>query len=265
VCRDGPFPWDPNTPPDQRPALLQAAIAAEPASTWGPFGPWAASFGNADFCTGWPSPTGNAPLGTGPLPDVPMLGISGSFDMRTPTPGAQSVVSRFPHGQLLIVPGVGHSTVTADPSGCAVNAVRTWITTGTAPASCPVTPPLVVPVPPLPAPSKHVLSAKATYAAVRASVGDAQALWLMTAGISGTVTVPGVFGGRMLEAARSFKLVNYTVTKGVTVSGTVTFKQFGPPLVFQGAITVGGTLAQHGVLGLNGASLRGTLGGRTVG
>ena len=41
-------------------------------------------------------------------------------------------------------------------------------------------------------------------------------------------------------------------------------KKFGPPLVFQGAVTVGGTAAAHGVLGLSGASLAGTLGGRTV-
>jgi pimeloyl-ACP methyl ester carboxylesterase len=267
VCRDGPFPWDPNTPPAQRPALLQQAIAAQPASTWGQFGPWAADFGNADFCTGWPSPTGNAPLGTGPLPNVPMLAVSGSFDMRTPTPGAQSVVARFPQGKLLIVPGVGHSTVTADPSGCAVNSVRAWILTGSPPAaSCPVTPPLVVPVPPLPTPSKHALTARATYAAAKTTVADAQAIWLMTAGVSGaSAPVPGIFGGRMLASGRSFRLVNYTVTKGVTVSGTVTFTKFGPPLVFQGALTVGGSLAQHGVLGLKGASLRGTLGGRRVG
>jgi pimeloyl-ACP methyl ester carboxylesterase len=266
VCRDGPFPWDPNTAPAARPPLLQQAIASSPPGTFGQFGPWAAAFGNADFCTGWPSPTGNAPLGVGPLPNVPMLAVSGSFDMRTPTNGAQSVVTRFPQGRLLLVPGVGHSTVTADPSGCAVNGVRTWITTGTPPASCPVTPPLVVPVPPLPAPSKHVLTARATYAAAKATVADAQAIWLMTAGASGAATaIPGIFGGQSLESARSFKLVNYTVTRGVTVSGTLTFKKFGTPLVFQGAVTVGGANAQHGLLGLNGASLRGTLGGRSVG
>jgi hypothetical protein len=145
--------------------------------------------------------------------------------------------------------------------------VRTWITTGTPPASCPTTPPLVVPVPTLPAPSsKHVLTARATYSVAKTTVADAQAIWLMTAGVSGgSAPVPGIFGGRMLASARSFKLVNYTVMRGVTVSGTVTFKKFGPPLVFQGALTVGGASAQHGVLGLNGASLRGTLGGRSVG
>ncbi len=91
-----------------------------PPGAFGPFGPWAAQLGNADFCLGWPSPSGGAALGTGPLPNVPMLAVSGGFDLRTPTANAVSVVARFPQGKLLVVPGVGHSTLTADFSGCAV-------------------------------------------------------------------------------------------------------------------------------------------------
>jgi pimeloyl-ACP methyl ester carboxylesterase len=263
VCADGPFPWSPSTAPGQRPALLQQAVSTAPAGTFGPFGSWAAGFGNAPLCTGWPGPTGNAPLGTGPLPNVPMLAISGGLDLRTPTVGAQAVVSQFPQGHLVVVPSVGHDPVDQDfLTNCAANAVHTWITTGAAPASCPVQKPLVMPVPPLPSPSKHVLTAQATYAAAKATVGDAQAMWLM----SGTpAPVPGVFGGRMLISGRTVKLENYTVTTGVTVSGTLTLKKIGLPLGFQGAVTVGGSRAQHGILGLNGASLRGTLGGRRVG
>ena len=123
---------------------MRAAIAALPPGTLGPFGSWAGGFGNADFCLRWPGPTGDVPFGPGPLPDVPMLAVSGAFDMRTPTVGAQSVVSRFPQGHLLVVPGVGHSTVTADPSGCAVNAVRSWMLDQPVPTTCPATKPLVV-------------------------------------------------------------------------------------------------------------------------
>jgi len=43
----------------------------------------------------------------------------------------------------------------------------------------------------------------------------------------------------------------------------VSLSKFGPPLVFQGALTVGGTAAARGILGLSGASLRGSLGGRS--
>ena len=89
VCRDGPFPWQPDTPPAQRQAILTAAVDALPPGTFGPFGMWSHRFGNADFCLGWPSPSGGAPLNAGTLPDVPMLAISGGFDMRTPTESAE--------------------------------------------------------------------------------------------------------------------------------------------------------------------------------
>jgi len=270
TCRDGPFPWQPDTPIAQRPAMLSTAIAQLPPGTLGPFGPWAAQFGNAATCVGWPSPTGGAPLGTGPLPNVPMLAVSGGFDMRTPTAGAASVVARFPQGHLLVVPGVGHSTVTADPSGCAVNAVRTWMLGGAVPTTCPQTKPLVTPVPALPAagvahPTQRE-SVRVTYTGVNDALHDAQALWLMTAGASGgSATIPGLYGGKLVASARSFSLVGYSIARGVTLSGTFTLKRVGPPLVFQGTLTVSGAAAAHGVLGLQGASLRGALGGRPVG
>ena len=269
VCRDGPFPWQADTPVEQRSAALQAAISVLPPGSFGPFGPWAGAFGNADFCLQWPGTTGNSPLGVGPLPDVPMLAVSGGFDMRTPTAGARSVVSRFPQGKLLIVPGVGHSTVTADPSGCAVNAVRAWMLDQTIPAQCPAEKPLVVPVTGLPAPGQahpsKPRSPLATYTIAKQSLQDAQALWLMTAGVSGgSTSVPGVFGGKLIASGRSIRLVAFSDARGVTLAGTLSLKQLGPPLSFQGAVTVGGTSAAHGVLGLTGASLAGSLGGRTV-
>lgn len=269
VCRDGPFPWDPNTPPDQRAALLQSAIAAAPTGTFGPFGSWASQFGNADFCLGWPSPTGNAPLGVGPLPNVPMMAVSGGYDMRTPTTGASSVVARFPQGRLLVVPGVGHSTTTADPSGCALNAVRSWIQGGVPPTSCPVTPPLVVPVPAVPVPGAvhpvRSATARATYAEVNDTIHDALALWLMTSGESGqSAKIAGIYGGTLSAAARTITLKSYSIAHGVTVTGSLRFTKFGPPLQFQGAVTVSGAAAAHGVLGLNGATLSGSLGGRKV-
>lgn len=269
VCRDGPFPWVSTTPPAQRPAALQAAIAALPPGTLGPFGSWAAGFGNADFCLRWPGPTGDVPFAAGPLPNVPMLAVSGGFDMRTPTVGAQSVVSRFPQGHLLVVPGVGHSTVTADPSGCAVNAVRSWMLDQSIPASCPLTKPLVLPVSALPAPGqahpRRPLSPAATLTVAKQSLQDAQALWLMTAALSGEATsVGGLFGGQLVAIPRAITLKSFSDRRGVTLSGRLTFKKNGPPLVFEGAVTVAGAAAAHGVLGLSGATLAGTLGGRTV-
>jgi pimeloyl-ACP methyl ester carboxylesterase len=270
VCHDGPFPWSPDTPPADRPALEQAAIAALAPGTLGPFGPWSAAFGNADFCLGWPSPSGGAPLGAGPLPNVPVLAVSGGFDMRTPTAGATSVVSRFPQGKLLVVPGIGHSTVTADFSACAARAVHSWMTGAVVPAACPRSKPLVVDVPGLPSPGQAKPARPATPAktltTVSKTVHEAEAAWLMTVGLSGTSErVPGVFGGYFYATSgQSFKLVRYSVARGVAVSGTLKITKFGPPIGFQGTLTIGGGAAAAGVLGLQGNALSGTLGGRLV-
>jgi pimeloyl-ACP methyl ester carboxylesterase len=267
-CHDGPFPWDPATPPEQRAALEQAALSALPPGSLGPFGTWAARFGNADFCLDWPSPAGGAALGAGPLPDVPMLAISGGFDMRTPTASAASVVAQFPQGHLLVVPGVGHSTVTADFSLCAARAVRSWMTAGTVPSTCPRAKPLVLDVPGLPPPGQakpaHRASPAKTYQIVTKTVREVQAAWLMTIGLSGSIApVPGIFGGYFRAASSDdFKLVNYSIARGVAVSGTLTLKDFGPPLVFQGTITVAGAGASPGLLILNKGALHGTLGAR---
>jgi pimeloyl-ACP methyl ester carboxylesterase len=270
VCRDGPFPWTPDTPTSARPALEQSAISALPPGTFGPFGSWAAQLGNADFCLGWPSPAGGAALGSGPLPNVPVLAVSGGFDMRTPTAGATSVVARFPQGRLLVVPGIGHSTVTADYSGCAELAVHTWMTGGTPPSTCARPRPLVTDVPALPVlPAKppHPATPAHTLAIVAATLKEAEAAWLMTIGLTGSQTpVPGIYAGRMaFNSASSFRLVGYAAARGVSVSGTVKIAKPGVPLQFEGLLTVSGPGAAHGILGLSSKSLRGTLGGKLVG
>jgi pimeloyl-ACP methyl ester carboxylesterase len=270
VCHDGPFPWSPDTPPEQRPALEQAAIAELPAGTLGPFGAWSAAFGNADFCLGWPSPAGGAPLGVGPLPNVPVLAVSGGFDMRTPTAGAASVIAKFPQGKLLVVPGVGHSTVTADFSACAARAVHSWMTGATVPSTCARSKPLVVDVPALPAPGPakpaHAASPKQTLATVSKTIREAEAAWLMTVGLSGTSErIPGVFGGFLAgTSGASFQLVRYSIARGVMVTGTLRITKIGPPIGFQGTLSVSGKAAAGGLLALQGSKLTGTLGGRLV-
>jgi pimeloyl-ACP methyl ester carboxylesterase len=267
VCRDGPFPWQPDTPVADRPAILQAALNALPAGTFGPFGSWAYRFGNADFCVGWPSPSGGATLGAGPLPNVPVLAVSGGFDMRTPTASAVSVVSRFPQGHLLVVPGVGHSVVTADPSACAALAVRSWMQGGAVRDQCPRSKPLLEPIPALPAPGsarpKRAAGPLQTYAIAAKTVREAEAIWLTAA----PSTVPGIFGGTLVPSSSKpeFTLARYSIARGVTLSGKLRLAKFGLPLTFEGTLTVSGAAASRGILGLSGSSLRGTLGGRIVG
>jgi len=265
VCRDGPFPWSPDAPIASRPSIFQSAVGSLPPGSFGPFGNWAARFGNADFCIRWPSPSGGGTLGAGPLPNVPVLALSGGFDMRTPTQNAVSVVSQFPQGQLLVVPGVGHSVTTADPSACAAQAVRAWILGGTAPSSCPRPAPIVTTVPALPAPGPasptQPRSPLATYAIAAETVREAEAAWLMSAPAS----VPGIYGGKFLSGQRAITLQRYSIAHGVQVSGTLRLTKTDLPLTFTGTVTVGGPGASAGILGLSGTSLRGTLGGQLVG
>ena len=193
-----------------------------------------------------------------------MLAVSGGFDMRTPTAGAVDIVSRFPQGKLLVVPGVGHSVVTADPSGCAARAVRTWMQGGAVP-SCPRSPAILPPIPALPPPGqakpKQPAGPLQTYAIASKTVLEAEAAWLSAA----PATAPGIFGGRLVTNDRGFTLTRYSITRGVSLSGTLKLTKVGLPLTFQGTLTVGGPGASGGILGLSGTSLRGTLGGRVVG
>ena len=127
TCDDGNFPWSPLSPISTHQGAYEAAVAALPPGATGLFGKWAAQFGTAAMCTSWPTPSGGQPLGPGPLPDVPVLVLSGDRDTRTPTSGARIVASRFKHAFLTVVPGVGHSVLGADLGGCAESSVVGWL------------------------------------------------------------------------------------------------------------------------------------------
>jgi hypothetical protein len=76
---------------------------------------------------------------------------------------------------------------------------------------------------------------------------------------------PGVYGGKLTSAQRQLTLTRYSVAPGVTLTGKLRLTSTNLPLRFQGTVTVAGASAANGILGLNGTSLRGTLGGRLVG
>ena len=77
--------------------------------------------------------------------------------------------------------------------------------------------------------------------------------------------VPGTYGGKLSSVQREFTLTRYSIAPGVTVTGKLRLTSTKLPLGFQGTVTVGGRAAATGILGLSGASVRGTLGGRLVG
>jgi len=264
-CADGRFPWAPSTPPANRRAAIDTAVANLPPGALGPFGNWAAKIGTAYFCEQWPSPAGNTPLGPGPLPDVPMIAIDGGFDLRTPVANAEKVVAQFPHGKLLVVPGVGHSVTTADVSGCSQNYVRQWILgTLNAPdqAQCAErVKPLAKLVKAFP--KRPPRTTARTLAVAGQTLREAEALWWFQL----PSRLSGLNGGKLVPSRNglTFTLTRYSLAPGVLLSGKVSFVDIGPPSTFKGTVKVFGSAAVAGTLKLaKNGKLTGTLGGRHV-
>jgi pimeloyl-ACP methyl ester carboxylesterase len=265
-CADGRFPWTSSTPPSARRAAIDAAVAKLIVGSLGPFGTWAARLGTAYFCDQWPTPAGNTPLGPGPLPNVPMVAINGGFDLRTPVVNANAVVDLFPQGKLLIVPGVGHSVIGSDVSGCAWGYLRQWMLgTLDAPdrAECsnrvqPIAKVLGA------FPRRPGRTAAKTLAAVGKTLREAEATFWFG---SGPFTARGLYGGKLVNSkdGRSFKLTRYSAAPGVLVSGKVSFVDIGPPSTYKGTIKVSGSAAVAGTVTIaKTGKIAGKLGGRKV-
>jgi len=264
TCADGRFPWTPDTPPSDRPAVLSAAVAALPAGTYGPFGTWSARLGSAYNCALWPTPAGNTPLGSGPLPDVPVLVFSGGLDFRTPTASAQAVTSLFPQGHLIVVPGTGHNVL--NPllqSLCPFEALQNWLSGLGVPSSCPRVPAFEDPIAGVPRTSPKKVPA-ATAVDVARSVREAEATWLEIAFSTVNLSPPGLYGGHITNTSTGFRLTNYSAVPGVRVTGSLKLSGGKVPLVFTGKVNVTGPNAAAGSLRVAGRGVSGTLGGRHV-
>ena len=275
VCDDGPFPWQPETPLSDRQALFRAAIAALPHGATGPFGTWATGIGPAALCLLWPPQTRRAGIGAEPPPNVPVLVLAGDRDLRTPAADAAAVAARFPQGRLLIVPGVGHSVLGADLSGCADNAVKTWLAGGVPPSRCARVPPLVAPIPAFPASVAALKPAGAaglrgrTLVAVARTVREATATWgLALTGFGQVGRIAGPFGGTIRASGLGFSLAGYSTVPGLRLSGTLAL--YRPtsgrvfPVRFVGSVSVAGAKAAHGRLRVGPKTLTGALAGRSV-
>ena len=142
-CTDGRFFWRPASAVRTRAALLQKALATLPPGATGPFGSWAALGGAAQECVNWPQATADSSLPAGPYPNVPVLILSGSRDVRTPTAGARKLAARFPRSKVVVIPGAGHA-VTGN-SRCADAIVASWLR-GRNHAACPRLPLFMTPL-----------------------------------------------------------------------------------------------------------------------
>lgn len=131
LCEEARLPWARGAAPPDR--LLQATAAArgiDPAAL-APFGPGAAVGGSdtINLCRLWPEVTRAAPP-LPPLPDVPVLLLSGDLDLRTPREDALRIAAELPRASVLRVPRTGHGALPGDPTPCAERAVGAFLRGG---------------------------------------------------------------------------------------------------------------------------------------
>ena len=127
-CEEMDLPWKRGAPFGDRASQAQATVDAIPESAFVPFDrSTAASSDFVELCGRWPEARKEQPLGLGALPDVPTLILNGGDDLRTPLESARAVAALLPRSRLLAVPGVGHSALSADPTGCTRRAYTAFL------------------------------------------------------------------------------------------------------------------------------------------
>jgi pimeloyl-ACP methyl ester carboxylesterase len=118
LCEESTLPWPRTSLPSQRGNYAEQALDSLADTTFAPFDrATVLSASLVSACKFWPEAPDPPTLADGPLPDVPTLILAGLDDLRTPAEGALALATVTPRSHLLLVPDVGHSTLT--DSGCA--------------------------------------------------------------------------------------------------------------------------------------------------
>ncbi len=126
TCADSDLGYSLQTPLDERPALLDAQVDAVPPAAYAPFSRQALLRQSSGWlCEQWPVGAPRTPTSE-PLPDVPVLVLSGRADLRTPLENGRAIAAAFPRGELVGVPGNGHSEAQVDATGCVRRALERW-------------------------------------------------------------------------------------------------------------------------------------------
>ncbi|HEU4656486.1 MAG TPA: alpha/beta fold hydrolase [Capillimicrobium sp.] len=124
TCADTRLSYPLTTPPAERQPAIDAALAASPDASLGPFSRAVVGHLSIDEqCAGWPAESLRGPV-EAPLPRVPTLVLGGSLDIRTPLENDRAVVAEIPGAQLVTVPGNGHDVIDTDVSGCVQRALK---------------------------------------------------------------------------------------------------------------------------------------------
>ena len=118
LCEESLLPWPRTALPSERGGFAENALDSFSDSAFAPFDrATTLSASLVAACKFWPAAPDPPALGQGPLPDVPTLIINGLDDLRTPAEDALAIARVTPRSQFLLIPDVGHSTLTS--SGCA--------------------------------------------------------------------------------------------------------------------------------------------------
>jgi pimeloyl-ACP methyl ester carboxylesterase len=261
-CMEGQLPWPTDSDPASRVTpYVEQRLAARAAYAPFPVGSVLTRV-PASLCLAWPAtPRPPQPPAIATGPDVPVLVLAGREDLRTPLEDQRRIAAQFPRATLLSVPGVGHSVLASDLSGCALRALRGFLADRPV-ERCPGRAPLFdVALPAfrslsaLPRPAGDVPARIGrTLVAVDLTLRDAER-WAVAAELAGLRAAPGLRRGSLELRGRSVRLSSYEVVPGVRVSGTL---RRGPD-----TLTVTGSGAT-GTLRVAGGRVRGVLNGRRI-
>jgi pimeloyl-ACP methyl ester carboxylesterase len=260
-CIENELPWSPDSPPAGRAATLRSWLASLPAASTAPFAPATVAASSVlSLCAGWPATPPAPPSPTG-VSATPTLILSGVDDLRTPYEQDLTVAAGYSDAQLLKVPGVGHSTVSTDQTGCARKAMIEFLAAGHAPASCPA--PSEAQALPLPPPSLSEAPAAASSSRLAGQVAAAATMTLEDLFGQTSFSGGGLRGGYWALRLDGLALHGMIDVPGVALSGTIRVKGDATgALALTAHLTVRGRLA--GELTLRGLNLSGRVGGAPV-
>lgn len=269
-CTEGRLPWSPESDPSTRAALLEEALVAD-RERYYPFGVAAVLQSlDATFCLGWPA-TPKPPIADSSGPNVPVLVLGGRADLRTPLEDQRRAAAQYPNAKVVAVPGVGHSVLGSDQSGCARDAVTSFLY-GRKRATCarqdvvPLALPVFSSVSELPgaagsAPRRVEQTIVAVDVTLRDAVRQVLGADIGASASTGSVSarvlrIGGLRGGNLEVRRTSVTLRRYEVVPGVRVSGRLSNK-------FAGTLVVAGRTAGT-VQVLRSGAMRATLGGTSI-
>jgi pimeloyl-ACP methyl ester carboxylesterase len=125
ACNDYPALWDRRASVPQRIRQYEARIARLDPYDYRPFHPeaWISGIVDlGDFCVGWPDRRTPPRHGSGRLPDVPVLVLSGELDLSTPTEEGVLAARQYADARVIEIPSTGHvAEKDSRASACAVS------------------------------------------------------------------------------------------------------------------------------------------------